>query len=173
MEQTQTTVTEHSRTYTWHDPRAFLAAFGLSGIEVFQAMERGELPPPPIAALIDVDQMSFGEGTATFSLVPHEMHYNPIGTVHGGVIATLLDSACGCAVHTLLPPGEAYTSLDLTTKYLRPITSATGRITATATVLSRGARTALAEAKLTDSEGRLLAHATSSCIILQAAPPAA
>lgn len=172
MEQTQT-LTEHTRTYTWHDPRAFEAGFGLSGIEVFRAMERGELPPPPIAALMDFDLSSFGDGTATFSLIPNEMHYNPIGTVHGGVIATLLDSACGCAVHTLLPPGEAYTSLDLTTKYLRPVTAATGRVTATATVLSRGARTALAEARLTDEQGRLLAYATSSCIILQVPPPTA
>lgn len=172
MEQTQT-LTEHTRTYTWHDPRAFAGSFQLSGKEIFEAMTRGELPPPPIASLIGVDQMEFDDATASFSLVPHEMHYNPLGTVHGGVIATLLDSACGCAVQLTLPAGEAYTTLDLTTKYLRPVTVATGRITATATVLSRGSRTALAEGRLTDERGRLLAYATSSCIVLQAPLPAA
>ena len=106
-----------------------------------------------------------GEGWITFALQPQEMHYNPLGTVHGGVLATLLDSATGCAVHSVLPAGVGYTSMDLTTKYLRPVTTATGKVIATGTVLSRGSRTALAEAKLTDSRDRLLAHATSSCLI--------
>jgi uncharacterized protein (TIGR00369 family) len=93
------------------------------------------------------------------------MHYNPLGLVHGGVIATLLDSAAGCAVHSVLPAGTGYTSLDLTVKYLRPVTAETGRILATGAVISRGSRTALAQAKLTDKRDRLLAHATSSCMI--------
>lgn len=85
--------------------------------------------------------------------------------MHGGVIATMLDSAAGCAVHSVLAAGEGYTSLDLTVKYLRPVTTASGQVTATGTVISRGSRTALAEARLTDERGRQLAHATSSCLI--------
>lgn len=93
-------------------------------------------------------------------------HYNPLGTVHGGVIATLLDTAAGCSVHSTLAAGEAYTSLDLTVKYLRPVTAESGRLRAVGRVVSRGRRTALAEAQLFDAGGRLVAHATSSCMLL-------
>jgi uncharacterized protein (TIGR00369 family) len=112
-----------------------------------------------------IEPVDVGEGWITFALQPHEMHYNPLGTVHGGVIATLLDSATGCAVHSVLPAGKGYTSLDLTVKYLRPVTAETGRVTATGTVLSRGSRTALAEARLTDGRDHLLGYATSTCMI--------
>jgi uncharacterized protein (TIGR00369 family) len=162
MDQTQ----GRTRTYTWGDPALTAAAIGAEpGLDLFKRMEAGELPPPPVMNTIDVDGWSFAEGRATFSLTPQEFHYNPLGSVHGGIIATLLDSACGCAVHTLLPAGEGYTTVDLTTKYLRPIGTATGRITATGTVLQRGSRTALAQGQLTDERGRLLAHATSTCLI--------
>jgi uncharacterized protein (TIGR00369 family) len=97
------------------------------------------------------------------------MHYNPLGTVHGGVIATLLDSAAACAVHSVLPAGVGYTSLDLTVKYLRPVSASTGRVIVTGTLLSKGSRTALAEARLTDSRDRLLAYASSSCMIFGSA----
>lgn len=154
------------RAYAWEDPSATVAELGRrSGIEVLQAITAGELPRPPIMATLDVDRAAFEVGRATFSLIPQELHYNPLGTVHGGVIATLLDSAAGCAVHSVLDPGEGYTSVDLNTKYLRPVSASTGRITAEATVLTRGSRTALAEARLTDERGRLLAHATSTCLI--------
>lgn len=98
-------------------------------------------------------------------MTPGEEHYNPIGSVHGGVYATLLDSAAGCAVHSTLPAGMAYTSLDLTTKFLRPITFDSGKIRAVGRVRSHGRRTAFAEAELLDANDRLLAHATSSCLI--------
>jgi uncharacterized protein (TIGR00369 family) len=154
------------RSYSWGDPAAAAAMLGRrSGIETLRAVGAGELPPPPIMSTLDVSGVAFEVGTATFRLVPQEFHYNPLGTVHGGVIATLLDSAAGCAVHSVLGAGEGYTSLDLTTKYLRPVTTATGEVTATGTVLSRGSRTALAQAQLTDARGRVLAHATSSCLI--------
>jgi uncharacterized protein (TIGR00369 family) len=154
------------RTYTWEDPAATFAMLGRrSGIETLQAIGTGELPPPPIMSTLDFSGFTAEVGTVTFTLVPREFHYNPLGTVHGGVIATLLDSAAGCAVHSVLSAGEGYTSLDLTTKYLRPITTATGEVTATGSVLSRGSRTALAQARLTDARGRLLAHATSTCLI--------
>jgi uncharacterized protein (TIGR00369 family) len=155
-----------TRTYTWTDPSVTLAALpGMSGIEFLSAIGRGVLPPPPVMGTLGMEPVEVGEGWIRFSLVPQEMHYNPIGTVHGGVLATMLDSAAGCAVHSTLPAGMGYTSMDLTTKYLRPVTVATGRIIATGTVLSRGSRTALAEARLTDSRDNLLAHATSSCLI--------
>ena len=155
-----------TRTYSWTDPSATLGALaGLSGIELLSAIGRGELPPPPVMRTLGIEPVEVGEGWMKFSLAPHEMHYNPLGTVHGGVIATLLDSAAGCAVHSVLPAGLGYTSIDLTAKYLRPVTVDTGRVIVTGTVLSRGSRTALAEARLTDARGRLLAHATSTCMI--------
>ena len=155
-----------TRTFSWADPAATLAALpGRSGLEILAAVGRGELPQPPVMEMTGIEAVDVGEGWITFALQPHEMHYNPLGTVHGGVIATLLDSATGCAVHSVLPAGKGYTSLDLTVKYLRPVTAETGRVTATGTVLSRGSRTALAEAKLTDGRGRLLGYATSTCMI--------
>ncbi|GAA1037774.1 hypothetical protein GCM10009557_52070 [Virgisporangium ochraceum] len=107
------------------------------------------------------------EGRVTAELQPAEYHYNPLGTVHGGVLATLLDTATGCAVHSTLPAGYGYTSIDLSTKFLRPVTVASGVLRCVGTVLSRGRRTALAEAKLTDERGRLVATAQSSCLIFE------
>jgi len=157
---------ERTRTYTWSDTSVTLAALpGMSGIELLSAIGRGELPPPPVLRTLGMEPVDVGEGWIRFGMLPQEMHYNPLGTVHGGVLATLLDSAAGCAVHSVLPAGMGYTSMDLTTKYLRPVTASTGRIIATGTVLSRGSRTALAEARLTDSRDNLLAHATSSCLL--------
>jgi uncharacterized protein (TIGR00369 family) len=100
-------------------------------------------------------------------MAPREFHYNPLGTVHGGILATLLDTAAGCAVHSTLSAGVGYTSLDLTVKFLRPVTVASGALRCEGTVLSRGRTTALAEARLTDAKGRLVAHATSSCLLFE------
>ena len=173
MSQTQERDDARTRTYTWADPSAtFSALASSSGMEILAAMANGELPPPPVMATIGIEAVEFSEGRVQFALDPHEMHYNPLGSVHGGVIATLLDSAAGCAVHSVLPAGTGYTSLDLSTKFLRPVNSATGRITVTGTVISRGSRTALAEARLTDGDGRLLAHATSTCLLFPVAGPA-
>ena len=144
---------------------------GLSGMEMFQAMFDGRLPSPPIGHTLDFLPVHIEPGFAVFQGKPGLAHYNPLGTVHGGVIATLLDSAAGCAVHSLLPAGAGYTTVDLHTTFLRPVTAATGRITAEGTVLSRGSRTALAEARLCDGQGRLLAHATSTCLILDLTHP--
>ena len=101
---------------------------------------------------------------------PREFHYNPLGTVHGGMLATLLDTAAGCAVHTTLPAGVGYTSMDLSVKYLRPVTVASGTLRCVGTVLQRGRRTALAEARLTDAADRLVAHATSTCLLFDLPP---
>ncbi|HEY1820191.1 MAG TPA: PaaI family thioesterase [Trebonia sp.] len=156
------------RTFTWTDPVAIArAGAGMSGAEFFAAISAGEIPPPPVMRALDFDGVSFGEGRAAFRLTPREFHYNPIGTVHGGVFATLLDSACGCAVHTLLPAGVFYTSLDLSVKFLRPVTVDTGPITAEGTVVHFGRRTALAEARITDAAGKVYVTATSSCLLLR------
>jgi uncharacterized protein (TIGR00369 family) len=156
------------RTFTWSDPVATAAAAaGRSGAEFLAAMVAGEIPPPPLMQALDFGRWAFGEGTASFGITPQEFHYNPIGMVHGGVFATLLDSACGCAVHTLLPAGVFYTSLDLSVKFLRPVTIATGPITASGSVVHLGRRTALAEGRITDTAGKVYVTATSSCLILR------
>src|ERR1700735_1839367 len=156
------------RTFSWDDPVAIArAGAGMSGAEFFAAIGDGTIPPPPVMRALDFDGISFGEGRAVFRLTPREFHYNPLGTVHGGVFATLLDSACGCAVHTRLPAGVFYTSLDLSVKFLRPVSVATGTVTAVGTVTHLGRRTALAEARLLDASGRIYATATSSCLIMR------
>ena len=163
MTQTQT---ERSRTYSWSDPAQHASLIGTrSGLELLRAMAAGELPAPPVMDLIDMAGMEVEDGSVTVYLDPQEFHYNPLGSVHGGVLSTLLDTAAACSVHTTLAAGVGYTSLDLNVKFLRPVTVATGRVTCRGAVLQRGRRTALAEARMTDSKGRLLAHATSSCLI--------
>jgi uncharacterized protein (TIGR00369 family) len=165
---TQTQSDTRTRTFSWADPAQHASLLGRrSGLELMREMVAGTIPPPPIMNLIDLAGMEAGEGRVTFYLDPQEFHYNPLGGVHGGVISTMLDSAAGCSVHTTLPAGTGYTSLDLNVKFLRPITVATGRLTCTGAVLQSGRRTALAEARLTDGKGRLLAHATSSCLLFE------
>ncbi|SIN43393.1 PaaI family thioesterase [Micromonospora cremea] len=172
---TQTQEPARSRTFTWSDPAANAAQVGRrSGLDLLRAMIAGELAAPPVMHLIDMSRMEADEGRVTVDLVPQEFHYNPLGTVHGGVISTLLDTAAACAVHTTLPAGVGYTSLDLSVKFLRPVTVASGILRCEGTVLQRGRRTALAEARLTDADARLIAHATSSCLLfpLPLDPPA-
>ena len=137
----------------------------MTGYEQLVAMRDGRIPPAPISALVGMVDFDGEVGAMRVALVPDQRHYNPLGTVHGGVIATLLDTAAGCSVHSTLGVGEGYTSLDLTVKFLRAVTAETGRVEAHGKVLQRGRRTALAEAQIVDGQGRLLAHATSSCLI--------
>ena len=138
----------------------------LSGLEVMRLIASGEAPPPPIAQLLGMDIEEVGDGYATFTLEPDERMLNPIGTIHGGIAATLLDSAMGCAVHTTLPPGAAYTTAQLNLHYLRAMQPGMGRVRAIGTVLHRGRTQSTAEAKLLDARGRLLAHGTTTCLIL-------
>jgi uncharacterized protein (TIGR00369 family) len=161
-----------SRAYTWDDPSVTAeAARQRDGKEFLEAILDGSLPAAPVARTLDFLPVSVQPGTVVFEFSPAEFHYNPIGSVHGGVIATLCDSACGCAVQSMLPAGTVYTSLDLSVKFLRPVSSATGPMTCEGTVIHLGGRSALAQARLTDSAGRLHAHASSSCMIFR--PPAA
>ncbi|MFD5231106.1 PaaI family thioesterase [Streptomyces qaidamensis] len=161
-----------TRTYHWDDPAISAEAAGrMTGIDFLREVQAGRLPGPPISRTVDFALDEVEPGRAAFSLTPGEEHYNPIGSVHGGVFATLLDSAAGCAVQTLLPQGMAYTSLDLTVKFLRPITVDTGPVRAIGTVVNKGRQTALAQAQLVDTKDRLLAHATSSCMLFPVPAP--
>ena len=157
----------HERTYTWAEPVGPEAAASRTGLELLRAIAAGELPAPPILHTLDFEMESIEAGRVVFRLRPAGFHYNPIGSVHGGVFATLLDSAAGCAVHSMLLAGVGYTSLDLSVKFLRRITVETGEVRAAGWVVHSGRTTALARAELTDAGGRLLAEATSSCLILR------
>jgi len=156
-----------SRTLEWSDPVATAGAGAeMAGIDYMRAVIAGELPPPPIAIVMNMAPIELDEGRVVFAGEPGEEHYNPIGVVHGGYAATILDSALGCAVHTTLPAGVAYTSLGLEVKYLRPITRDTGRVLCEGTVVHRGRRQATAEARLTAADtGKLLATGTSTLMI--------
>ena len=137
------------------------------GVEFLEAIRTGELPPPPIAELLGFEIVKVEAGRVTFALDPAQKHYNPLGTVHGGVIATLLDTVMGCALHSVLPQGVGYTTSDISVRYVRPVTLDTGRVVATGTMLHKGRRTATAEARLVDeATGRLLAHSTSTLQVL-------
>ncbi len=156
------------RSYAWSDPVA-TASFGagLSGMDFFAAMVEGRVPAPPIMHTLDFSGFSYDEGRVAVRLTPQEFHYNPLGSVHGGVFAALLDTVCGCAVHTKLPAGVFYTSLDLAVKFLRPVSVATGPITAEGSIVHLGRRTALAEARIFDESGKVYATANSSCRIMR------
>jgi uncharacterized protein (TIGR00369 family) len=150
------------------DPREVAAkGLQLSGLEYIQAIIGGELPAPPIAELVGFRLVEAEPGRAVFEMEPGPQHYNPIGSVHGGVAMTLLDSAMGVAVHTLLDPGVGYTTLELKTNFVRPMTAETGLVRCEGNILHSGSRVATAEGKLTDANGKLLAHGTTTCLILR------
>lgn len=165
------TQTSHSRTITWDDPlQAFQKGQTMSGLQYLKAMQSGELAAPPIASLIGMWITEVNEGRVVFAAEPAEYHYNPIGTVHGGIAATLLDSALGCAIHSLLPSDTGYTTLELKVNFLRPLTSKTGTIYCAGEVIHLGGRTATAQARLTDASGTLYAHGTTTCMLLRPEP---
>jgi len=157
-----------TRTFTWEDPKALAeAAHGLTGLEFLRKVVSGELPRPPISALMNFGLAELEEGRAVFTVEPAEYHYNPIGVVHGGLAATLLDSAMGCAVHSVLPAGAGYTTLEIKVNYIRALTAGTGEVRCEARVIHVGGRTATAEGKVLDAAGKLYAHATTTCIIFR------
>ena len=160
--------TPRPRTVTWRDPREGLgAARRLSGLEYLRAIIRGEVPGAPIAALLGFSPVEVEEGRAVFTVEPGEYHYNPIGTVHGGLAATVLDSALACAVHSTLPAGAGYTTLELHVNLVRAIAHDTGRLTCTGEVVHVGGRVATAQARLTDAAGKLYAHGTTTCMLFR------
>lgn len=140
--------------------------FELDGYEQLAGIVDGRLPGAPLADTLGFTSFELlSRGSVAVALVPEARHYNPLGTVHGGVHSALLDTVCGCSVHSTLGKGEAYVSLDLTVKFLRPVTMDSGRLRAVGTVMHRGRSTALAEAKLFDAAEKLVAYATSTCKI--------
>jgi uncharacterized protein (TIGR00369 family) len=161
-----------TRTFEWSDPIAVAGqARSQSGIEFLRSiLGRERVQAAPVAQCLDFQLVEADPGRVVFELTPATYHYNPIGTVHGGVICTLCDSAASAAVHSLLAVGTAYTTLEVKVSFLRPATSATGLLRCEGTVLSQGSRVATAEARLTDSAGKLYAHATLTCLIMAVQP---
>jgi uncharacterized protein (TIGR00369 family) len=156
-----------SRTYTWTDPRETLAvAAGLEGLEVLRRLISGELPYPPIAEMFGMRLVEADPGRVVWEAVPGEQHYNPIGTVHAGFATTLLDSAMGTAYVSLTDAGTRWTTLELKANFTSPITAETGVVRCIGTVLHRGRTVVTTEARLENGDGKLLAHATSTLLVL-------
>jgi uncharacterized protein (TIGR00369 family) len=157
-----------TRTFAWQDPTpSAQLARERSGMELLQAVKDGTVGAPPIGELLGMSLVEFDHGRAVFAVEPAEWMYNPIGSVHGGIAATLLDSCMGCAIHSTLPAGVGYATSDLQIRYSRAITVETGRIRAEGTVVHAGRRLATAEGRLTEeATGKLLAHATTACILI-------
>ncbi len=141
----------------------------MSGLEFLQAMIDGRLPGPPIAALLSFRLAEAEAGRVMFEGHPGPAHYNPIGTVHGGYAATMLDSCMACAVQSTLPAGTGYTTLEIKVNLVRAITAATGVVRAEGRLLSGGRSIATAEGRLVDGSGKLLAHGTTTCLIMNLA----
>lgn len=155
------------RVTRWEDPTASLAdAAQRTGLGWLEAIAAGELPDPPMARLMGMTPALVEKGRVVFTAEPGEHLYNPIGTVHGGFAATLLDSAMGCAVHSTLPAGTGYTTLELTVRFIRAITADTGALYAEGRAVHAGGRTATADGRLTDERDRLYAHASTTCLLL-------
>ncbi len=161
---------QRSISITWSDPQPLAAAARtMLGIEFLRAIRDGRLPASPIAQLLGFSLVEVEPGHAVFECTPGERHYNPIGVVHGGLAMTLLDSAMGCCVQTKIPAGAGYATLEAKTNLVRPITMATGKLRAVGKVLHVGKRVATAEGRLEDAQGKLYAHATTTCIVVPAA----
>lgn len=155
-----------SRTITWYDPVAAAArGAALSGREHLQAMIDGAHPPPPIAGLLDFSLVAVTDEHVEFRCRPAESAYNPIGVVHGGLVCSLLDSVAGCAVQATLEAGLGYTSLEIKVSFLRPVHADGTELTAIGRVTRRGRRAAFAAGEVRDAEGRLVATASSTCLI--------
>ena len=137
----------------------------MSGMEMLQAIIAGKLPAPPIARTLNYGLVEIAPGRAVFAGTPSTDHYNPLACVHGGYIATLLDSAMGCAVHSKLAAGQTYTTLEFKVNFVRPVLHNTGEVRAEGTLIHLGKRSATSEAKLVDAAGKVYAHATTTCLI--------
>jgi uncharacterized protein (TIGR00369 family) len=156
-------------TIRWDDPGGSAeAAARLAGLPFLEAIRDGRLPAPPVSRLLGFSLTAVESGRAVFECEPSEAHYNPIGSVHGGVISTLLDSALSCAVHTTLPAGAGYTTAELKVNFVRPVVTGTGRLRSEGRIIHAGSRLATAEARLTDTSGKLYAHAVGTCLLFAA-----
>jgi uncharacterized protein (TIGR00369 family) len=160
--------TGRSKTVTWEDPSVSAAAMAsMSGLELLQGIIEGRIPPPPIAELFGARLVSIGDGSARFTCLPDESTYNPIGLVHGGMLCTLLDSAAGCAVHTMLPAGVGYSTVEIKVSFLAAVRADTGTIEAEGRVLRLGRQIAFAEAHARTADGKLVGHATTSLAVMR------
>jgi uncharacterized protein (TIGR00369 family) len=146
----------------------FEQARGMHGLDIMRALLEGRFPYPPIAETLDFHLIEVSRGQAIFQGTPQNMHLNPMGTVHGGWYATLLDSAVGCAVQTMLAPGQGYTTAELSVNLVRGARLDGGPLRAIGTVLHCGRQLATAEGKIVDAHGRLYAHATTTCMVFEA-----
>jgi uncharacterized protein (TIGR00369 family) len=157
---------QHSKVVSWHDP-APTTATGLSmaGIDYLRAMVDGTLPPPPISALMTFTMTSVEPGRVVFTCQPDESAYNPIGAVHGGLVCTLLDSVAGCALHSTLPKGKGYTSIEIKVNYLKGVRASSGLLTATGTVIKAGSRIGFTEGVVADATGAVIATASSTLLV--------
>jgi uncharacterized protein (TIGR00369 family) len=157
---------QRSRTVTWHEPGPSTAkGLSMPGIDYLRAMAAGELPQPPIAGLMRFDIESADPGRVVFTCEPDESAYNPIGAVHGGLVCTLLDSVTGCAIHSTLPPGKGYTSVEIKVNYLKAVRLSSGLLTATGTVVKAGSRVGFTEGIINDAGGDVVATATSTLLV--------
>jgi uncharacterized protein (TIGR00369 family) len=157
---------ERSRTVTWHEPGPSTAkGMTMAGVEYLRAIAGGELPQPPIAGLMRFEMVSADPGRVVFTCEPDESAYNPIGAVHGGLVCTLLDSVTGCAIHSTLPQGKGYTSVEIKVNYLKAVRLSSGVLTATGTVVKSGSRVGFAEGVVTDAGGAVVATATSTLLV--------
>lgn len=155
------------KTITWYEPlAAAVQGKALSGLDHLRAIMSGRLPPPPIAAHFDFGLVAAEPGDVTFACTPDESAYNPIGLVHGGLVCTLLDSVTGCAVQSTLPAGVGYTSIEIKVSYLRPVHGHTGELRAHGWVTKQGRRVAFAEGDVRGSDGKVVATASSTCLIM-------
>lgn len=154
------------RTVTWHDPGPSTAiGLSMAGVDYLNAMIDGVLPPPPIAGLLQFDLVEAEHGRVVFTCRPDESAYNPIGAVHGGLVCTLLDSVLGCAMHSTLPQGKGYTSVEIKVNYLKAVRLSSGLLTATGTVVKSGSRVGFTEGSVTDGTGALVATASSTLLV--------
>jgi uncharacterized protein (TIGR00369 family) len=156
------------REISWEDPMVGAAlALDLSGLDYLRAIAERRIPPPPIAVLLGMGMVDVEPGRVTFSLDVGEHLYNPIGSVHGGVFCTLLDSAMGCAVHSTLGRGQAYTTLELKVNLVKALTVNTPSVVATGEVISGGRRVVTASGQITGPDCTLYAHATTTCLAFE------
>ena len=161
-----------SRLVTWRDPMTTqTTAAAMPGLAYWRAVAAGDLPQPPIAELLRMRVVEVEDGRVTFDCTPDASMYNPLGTVHGGALCTLLDTATGCALHTTLPAGVSYTSVEIKVNYLKAVTVASGPLTAMGIVVKSGSRIGFAEAEVTDASGKLVATATSTLLIIDPRSP--
>jgi uncharacterized protein (TIGR00369 family) len=162
-----------SKVVQWFNPMITAArASGMSGYDFLCAIRDGEIPPAPIGTLMGFRPAEIGKGRVVFECTPDESVYNPIGVVHGGLVCTLADTVAACAVHSTLDAGVAYTSIDLNVSYTRPVTRDSGTLRAIGTVVKPGRRVAFSRAEILDGRGKVVATATSSCLIMPATPDA-